>query len=73
MNKKHVHQLELYTDNTVGHIILDVTIKNSGKCESLFGLMYTDVGLGTNCTVRCPNVTLMCLKGSPRVTVITIK
>ena len=52
MNKRHVHQLEVYTDNIVGHIILDVTINDSGKCESLFGLMYTDVGLGTNCTDR---------------------
>ena len=52
MNKKHVHQLELYTDNIVGHVILNVTIQDSGKCGSLFGLMYTDVGLGTNCTDR---------------------
>ena len=52
MNKKHVHQLELYTDNVVGHIILDVTIDATGQCGSLFGLMYTDVGLGTNCTDR---------------------
>ena len=52
MNKKHVHQLELFTDNIVGHFILNVTIQASSKCGSLFGLMYTDVGLGTNCTDR---------------------
>ena len=57
-----VHQLELHTNNIVGHVILNVTIQDSGKCCSLFGLMYTDVRLGTNCMDH-GNTRRLCLKG----------
>ena len=52
MNKKEMFKIHISSDGIIGHVKLNVTTAprtGSNGCNTLFGLMYTDAGLDTDC------------------------